>query len=44
MDLDLRDCLGRLKLVLYQNFIGLIYLFVVILGRGNPRLTEVETW
>ena len=24
MDLDLRDCLGRVKLVLLQNFIGLI--------------------
>ena len=25
MDLDLWDCLGRVKLVLQQNFIGLIY-------------------
>ena len=27
MDLDLWDCLGRVKLVLLQNFIGLIWLF-----------------
>ena len=31
MDLDLWDCLRRVKLVLLQNFIGLIYLFEVIL-------------
>ena len=31
MDLDLWDCLGRVKLVLGQNFIGLIQLFVIIL-------------
>ena len=29
MDLSLRDCLGRVKFVLQQNFIGLIKLFVV---------------
>ena len=39
MDLDLWDCLGRVKLVLGQNFIGLIKLFVVILERGKPYLT-----
>ena len=32
-DLDLWDCLGRVKLVLCQNFIGLIESFVVILER-----------
>ena len=39
MDLDLWDCLGRVKLVLQQNFIGLVYLFAVILERGKPCLT-----
>ena len=34
-DLELWDCLGRVKLVLQQNFIGLILLFVVILSAGN---------
>ena len=29
MDLDLWDCLGRVKLILQQNYIELIYLFVV---------------
>ena len=38
MDLDLWDYLGRVKLILQQNFIGLIYLFVVILARGKPPL------
>ena len=50
MDLDLCDCLGRMmdldlcvflervKLKKQQNFIGLIYLFVVILERGKPSL------
>ena len=38
IDLDLWACLGRVKFVLYQNFIGLIQLFVVILERGKPRL------
>ena len=37
-DLEFWDCLGRVKLVFYQNFIGLIESFVVILGRGKPRL------
>ena len=37
-DLDLWDCLGKVKLVFYQNFIGLIALFVVILERGRPHL------
>ena len=37
-DLDLWDCLGRVKLVLYQNFIGLIQLFVVILENKNSVL------
>ena len=37
-DLDHWDCLGRVKLVFYQNFIGLIESFVVILKRGKPRL------
>ena len=36
MDLDLCDCLGWGKLVLQQNFIGLIELFVVFLERGKP--------
>ena len=31
MDLNLLDCLGRVNLVLQLNFIGLIYLFEVIL-------------
>ena len=38
MDLYLWDCLGRVKLVLQRNFIGLISLFVVISERGNPVL------
>ena len=38
MDLNLWDCLGRVKLVLRQNFTGLIKLFGVILERENPRL------
>ena len=38
MDLDLWDCLGRVKLVLLQNLIGLVYLLVVILERGKPVL------
>ena len=29
MDLDLRDCLGRVKFVLHLNFVGLIKLFIV---------------
>ena len=33
MDLDLWDCLGRVKLVLYQNFIELILWFGDILDR-----------
>ena len=37
-DLDLWDCLGRVKLVFYQNYIGLIESFVVILERGKPCL------
>ena len=32
---DLWDCLGRVKVVLQQHFIGLILLFVVSLDRGN---------
>ena len=27
MDLDIWDCWGRVKLVLWHNFVGLIYLF-----------------
>ena len=38
MDLDLWDCLGRVKLLLQQNFIGLIQLFKVILEGQNSRL------
>ena len=38
MDLDIRDCKGRLKFVLQQNCIGLIWLFVLILERENPVL------
>ena len=37
-DLDLRDCLGRVKFVFYHNIIGLIKLFVVILEREKPCL------
>ena len=37
-DLDLWDCLRRVKVVFYQNFIGLIESFVVILERGKTRL------
>ena len=37
-DLDLWDCLGRVKLVLCQNFIGLIQLFEVSLEGQKPRL------
>ena len=37
-DLDLCDCLGRMKLVFYQNFIGLLESFVVILERGKAHL------
>ena len=44
MDLDLWDCLGRLKVVLQQNFIGLIYLFVVILESGKSRLLAEYIW
>ena len=35
MDLDVWDCLGRLKVVLQQNFKELIKLFKVILDRGE---------
>ena len=39
MDLDIFDCLGRVKLVFYQNFIGMIESFFVVLERGgNPFL------
>ena len=37
-DLDLWDCLGKVKLVLEHNFIGLIQIFVVIVERGKPHL------
>ena len=37
-NLDLWDCLGRVKLVLYQYYIGVIQLFIVIVERGNPVL------
>ena len=37
-DLDLWDCLGRVKLVLLQNFIGLIKLFEVKLEGQKTRL------
>ena len=37
MDLDLCYCLGRVKLVFYQNFMGLIQSFVVILEMGKAR-------
>ena len=37
-DLELRHCLGRVELVLYQNFIRLIKLFEVILEGRKPRL------
>ena len=35
-DLDLWDCLGKVKIVLHQNFKGLIQLFVVIIETENP--------
>ena len=38
MDLDLWDCLGRVKPVLQQNCIGLILLFVLILERESHVL------
>ena len=38
MDLELWHCLGRVELVLKQNFIGLIKLFEVILEGRKPRL------
>ena len=38
MDLDLWDCLGSVKLVLLQNFIGQIKLFEVILEGQKPVL------
>ena len=37
-DPDLWNSLERVKLVLNQNYIGLFQLFVVIVGRGKPRL------
>ena len=33
VDLDLWDCLGRVKLILQQNCIGLIWLFIPVLER-----------
>ena len=38
MDLDLWDCLERVKLVLYQYCIGVIQLFVLIVERGKLYL------
>ena len=38
MALGLWECLGRVKLVLYQYYIGMIQLFVGIIERGNPVL------
>ena len=38
MELDLWNCFGRVKLVLYQNLVRLVSLFVVIQERGNPIL------
>ena len=40
-DIDLWDCLGKVKLILWQNFIGLIKLFVVILERGNSQINTL---
>ena len=37
-DLDLWDSLGKVQLVLQQSFIGLMYLFVVILESGKSGL------
>ena len=38
MDLDLWDCLGKVNnYILQQNFVGLIYVFLVILETGKPR-------
>ena len=38
MDPDLWDCFGRVKLILQQNCIRLIWLFILILERGKPCL------
>ena len=37
-DLDLWDCLARVKFVLWQNYIGLFWLFAAILERENSIL------
>ena len=43
-NLDLLDCLGRVKLVLQQNFIGLVYLFAVTLETGEtPCYSQINT-
>ena len=43
-DLDIWDCLGRVKPVLQQHFIGLIKIFVVILERGKtPSYSQINT-
>ena len=36
--IGLWDCLGRVKLILKKNLIGLIRLFIVILEGGKPCL------
>ena len=38
MDLDIWDCLGRVNSYYRKNFMGLVYLFVVILERRKPTL------
>ena len=43
MDLYLWGGLGRVKLVLQQNFMGLIWLLVFILERGNPCIHKERT-
>ena len=42
-DLDLLDCLGRVNLELQLNFIGLIFLFEVILeGQKTPSYSRIN--
>ena len=43
-DLDLWHCLGRVELVLYQNFTGLIKLFEDILEGRKPHIIAGKIW
>ena len=42
IDLDLWDCLESIKLVLWQNFIGLVWLFVAILEGESPSSGRID--